>query len=147
MAEEADRLKQEANKLFKGLLILLVQQTCKPRVELGVHEQKGLCSIDLPGQTWLMKLLLLPFAEKHYSGAIQLYSQAIDLQPSNAVLYANRAFAHIKIEEYGSAVTDASKAIDADPSYAKVGSVLAGNQQPHILHYISSRAAGAATHS
>lgn len=59
-------------------------------------------------------------AEKHYAGAVHLYSQAIELQPQNAVLYANRAFAHIKIEEYGSAVMDASKAIDADPSYAKV---------------------------
>lgn len=50
-----------------------------------------------------------------------MYTQAIDLQPENAVLYANRAFAHIKIEEYGSAVADASKAVQADPSYAKVG--------------------------
>jgi len=60
-------------------------------------------------------------AEKHYAGAVHLYTQAIELQPQNAVLFANRAFAHIKIEEYGSAVTDASKAIEADPSYAKVG--------------------------
>lgn len=54
---------------------------------------------------------------------MQLYTQAIDLQPDSAVcavLFANRAFAHIKIEEYGSAVADASKAIAADPSYAKV---------------------------
>lgn len=59
------------------------------------------------------------FKEKHYAGAVHLYTQAIELQPQNAVLFANRAFAHIKIEEYGSAVTDASKAIEADPSYAK----------------------------
>lgn len=59
-------------------------------------------------------------AEKHYAAAVHLYTQAIDLQPDNAVLYANRAFAHIKIEEYGSAVMDASKAIEADPTYAKV---------------------------
>jgi tetratricopeptide (TPR) repeat protein len=64
--------------------------------------------------------MLVHPAEKHYAGAVHLYSQAIELQPQNAVLYANRAFAHIKIEEYGSAVMDASKAIDADPSYAKV---------------------------
>jgi tetratricopeptide (TPR) repeat protein len=59
--------------------------------------------------------------EKHYGAAINLYTQALEHQPANAVLYANRAFAHIKIEEYGSAVIDASKAVDADPSYAKVG--------------------------
>lgn len=57
---------------------------------------------------------------------MQLYTQAIELQPDNAVLYANRAFAHIKIEEYGSAVIDASKAITADPSYAKVGGLTGG---------------------
>lgn len=64
---------------------------------------------------------LLPRAEKHYAGAITLYTKALELQPDNAaVLYANRAFAHIKIEEYGSAVLDASKAVSADPTYAKV---------------------------
>jgi hypothetical protein len=53
-------------------------------------------------------------------GAINLYSKALEQQPANAVLFANRAFAHIKIEEYGSAVADASKAVESDPSYAKV---------------------------
>jgi tetratricopeptide (TPR) repeat protein len=61
-----------------------------------------------------------PVAEKHYAAAVHLYTQATEIQPDNAVLYANRAFAHIKIEEYGSAVMDASKAIAADPTYAKV---------------------------
>lgn len=48
-----------------------------------------------------------------------LYTKAIELDPQNAVFYANRAFAHIKLEEYGSAVADASEAIAADGSYAK----------------------------
>jgi serine/threonine-protein phosphatase 5 len=59
-------------------------------------------------------------AEKHYAGAVNLYTKAIELYPENAVYFANRSFAHIKLEEYGSAVTDASKAIEVDPSYAKV---------------------------
>lgn len=49
-----------------------------------------------------------------------LYTKAIEIEPQNAVFFANRAFAHIKLEEYGSAVVDATKAIEADPSYAKV---------------------------
>ncbi|KAF8063021.1 PAPP5 [Scenedesmus sp. PABB004] len=59
------------------------------------------------------------FKEKHYAGAVALYTKAIELHAGNAVLFANRAFAHIKLEEYGSAVADASQAIEVDPSYAK----------------------------
>lgn len=51
---------------------------------------------------------------------MSLYTKAIEVNPQNAVYFANRAFAHIKLEEYGSAVADASKAIEVDSSYAKV---------------------------
>lgn len=57
-----------------------------------------------------------------FSQAIELYSQAIELNDKNAVYWANRAFAHIKLEEYGSAVQDATKAIEIDPQYSKVRS-------------------------
>ncbi|GAY68656.1 hypothetical protein CUMW_265830 [Citrus unshiu] len=59
------------------------------------------------------------FRAKKYSQAIDLYSQAIELNSQNAVYYANRAFAHTKLEEYGSAIQDASKAIEIDPRYPK----------------------------
>lgn len=59
------------------------------------------------------------FRAKKYSQAIDLYSQAIELNSLNAVYYANRAFAHTKLEEYGSAIQDASKAIEIDPRYPK----------------------------
>jgi serine/threonine-protein phosphatase 5 len=75
---------------------------------------------DLHSPETLPTFTLFPVAEKHYAAAVHLYTQALEIQPDNAVLYANRAFAHIKIEEYGSAVMDASKAIEADPAYAKV---------------------------
>jgi tetratricopeptide (TPR) repeat protein len=64
-------------------------------------------------------LLLFSPANK-FSQAIELYSQAIELNSSNAVYWANRAFAHTKLEEYGSAVQDATKAIEVDPKYSKV---------------------------
>ena len=54
-----------------------------------------------------------------YSQAIALYSQAIELNSQNAVYWANRSFAHAKLEEYGSAIQDASKAIEVDPKYSK----------------------------
>lgn len=54
-----------------------------------------------------------------YSHAIDLYTQAIELNGENAVYWANRAFAHTKLEEYGSAILDATKAIEIDPKYSK----------------------------
>ncbi|CAG9466709.1 unnamed protein product [Pedinophyceae sp. YPF-701] len=59
------------------------------------------------------------FKEKHFAKALDLYSQAIDLNPSNAVYYGNRAFAHLKLENYGAAVSDASAAIKIDNTYVK----------------------------
>ncbi|PKA53808.1 Serine/threonine-protein phosphatase 5 [Apostasia shenzhenica] len=59
------------------------------------------------------------FKANKFSQAIDLYGQAIELNGHNAVYWANRAFAHIKLEEYGSAVQDATKAIEIDPNYSK----------------------------
>ncbi|XP_047951981.1 serine/threonine-protein phosphatase 5-like [Salvia hispanica] len=59
------------------------------------------------------------FKAHKYSQAIDLYTQAIELNKDNAVYWANRAFAHTKLEEYGSAIQDASSAIEIDPKYSK----------------------------
>lgn len=64
-------------------------------------------------------IYFFPTAKK-FQQAIDLYSQAIELNGFNAVYWANRAFAHIKLEEYGSAIQDATKAIEIDPQYSKV---------------------------
>ncbi|KAL1560570.1 Serine/threonine-protein phosphatase 5, variant 2 [Salvia divinorum] len=59
------------------------------------------------------------FKAHKYSQAIDLYTQAIELTNDNAVYWANRAFAHTKLEEYGSAIQDATSAIEIDPKYSK----------------------------
>ena len=41
------------------------------------------------------------FQENHFSEAIDLYTKAIELNPRNHILFANRAFCHIKLENYG----------------------------------------------
>lgn len=64
--------------------------------------------------------LIASYSANKFSQAIVLYSKAIELNGLNAVYWANRAFAHTKLEEYGSAVQDASKAIEIDPRYSKV---------------------------
>lgn len=59
------------------------------------------------------------FKAHKFSQAIDLYSQAIELNSQNGVYWANRALAHTKLEEYGSAIQDATKAIEIDPKYSK----------------------------
>ncbi|XP_004304496.1 PREDICTED: serine/threonine-protein phosphatase 5 isoform X2 [Fragaria vesca subsp. vesca] len=67
-----------------------------------------------------LKLLANEAFKAHkYSQAIDLYTQAIELDSQNAVYWANRSIAHLKLEEYGSAIQDASKAIEVDPRYSK----------------------------
>ena len=65
-------------------------------------------------------LALFLRADKHFSKAVDLYTRAIELAPDNAILYANRAAAHMRLENYGSALADATLAIDRDPKYIKV---------------------------
>ena len=59
------------------------------------------------------------FVGGKYSDAVDLYTKAINLSET-AVFYANRSFAYIKMELFGAALTDASKAIELDPNYIKV---------------------------
>ncbi|XP_076906169.1 serine/threonine-protein phosphatase 5-like isoform X1 [Bidens hawaiensis] len=59
------------------------------------------------------------FKGNKFSQAIDLYTKAIELNGGCAVYLANRAFAHAKLEEYGSVIQDASKAIEIDPKYSK----------------------------
>ncbi|XWS30067.1 hypothetical protein CRYUN_Cryun24cG0086400 [Craigia yunnanensis] len=59
------------------------------------------------------------FKAHKYGQAIDLYTQAIELNSQNAVYWANRAFAHTKLEEYGSSIQDATMAIEVDPKYSK----------------------------
>lgn len=59
--------------------------------------------------------------EQEFDKAIDMYSQAIDQNPNVAVYYGNRSFAYLKTECFGYALTDASKAIELDESYVKVG--------------------------
>lgn len=59
-------------------------------------------------------------AANKFSQAIDLYTKAIEINGENAVYWANRAFSHTKLEEYGSAIQDASKAVEIDPKYSKV---------------------------
>ena len=54
-------------------------------------------------------------------GGVYRYTQALQLDPTSAVLLSNRAFCHFKLENYGLCLSDANDAITQDPKYVKVG--------------------------
>ncbi|KAJ6500100.1 phosphoprotein phosphatase [Mycena vitilis] len=59
------------------------------------------------------------FAGHDFPTAARLYSEAIEKNPTDATIWANRAYTRMKLEEFGYALTDASQAIQIDPKYAK----------------------------
>ena len=59
------------------------------------------------------------FKQEKFAAAEELYTKAIELDNTNAVYFANRSITHLKQENYGYALADASKAIELDASYTK----------------------------
>ncbi|KAF9010505.1 phosphoprotein phosphatase [Cyathus striatus] len=54
-----------------------------------------------------------------FPAAARLYSEAIEKNPHEPTIWCNRAYARMKLEEYGYALSDASHAIKLDPQYTK----------------------------
>ncbi|TNN56579.1 Serine/threonine-protein phosphatase 5 [Liparis tanakae] len=59
------------------------------------------------------------FKEKDYDNAIKYYSEALEVNPTNAVYYSNRSLAYLRTECYGYALADATKALEIDKNYIK----------------------------
>ncbi|XP_022203381.2 serine/threonine-protein phosphatase 5 [Nilaparvata lugens] len=59
------------------------------------------------------------FKKQDFLESIRLYTEAINTNPTVAVYYGNRSIAHLKVECFGYALADASKAIELDKSYVK----------------------------
>ncbi|KAK3955133.1 hypothetical protein QBC32DRAFT_230739 [Pseudoneurospora amorphoporcata] len=63
-------------------------------------------------------------AQKDYPTAIDFYTQALALNPGNAVYLSNRAAAHSAARDHESARADAEAAVAIDPKYTKAWSRL-----------------------
>ncbi|EDO65234.1 hypothetical protein GE21DRAFT_6291 [Neurospora crassa] len=63
-------------------------------------------------------------AQKDYPTAIDFYTQALTLNPGNAVYLSNRAAAHSAARDHESARADAEAAVAIDPKYTKAWSRL-----------------------
>ena len=59
------------------------------------------------------------FKNARYSEAVASYTEALALDPRSAIILSNRSAAHLKLENYGFAEADATRAIEADRSYIK----------------------------
>lgn len=58
-------------------------------------------------------------SSKQYDQAIEAYTQAIAIDPANAIYYSNRAAAYSSKGDHLSAVGDAEQAITVDPKFVK----------------------------
>ncbi|KAK3338162.1 hypothetical protein B0H65DRAFT_313638 [Neurospora tetraspora] len=63
-------------------------------------------------------------AQKDYPTAIDFYTQALTLNPGNAIYLSNRAAAHSAARDHESARADAEAAVAIDPKYTKAWSRL-----------------------
>ncbi|KAJ7895939.1 activator of Hsp70 and Hsp90 chaperone [Mycena olivaceomarginata] len=59
------------------------------------------------------------FAAKDYDKAIELFTQAIALDPKNHVLFSNRSAAHAGKRQWADALTDAEQCVAVNSSWAK----------------------------
>ena len=62
--------------------------------------------------------------QRDFPTAISLYSQALDLCPTNPIYLSNRAAAYSSSQNYTAAASDAELAVAADPRYSKAWSRL-----------------------
>ncbi|CAG8485006.1 3046_t:CDS:10 [Acaulospora colombiana] len=59
------------------------------------------------------------FSAKEYAKAIELFTKAIELDPSNHVLYSNRSASYASLKQYDKALEDANKTIELKKDWAK----------------------------
>ncbi len=60
------------------------------------------------------------FTTKDYERAIELFTKAIELDPTNHVLYSNRSASYASLKQYDKALEDADKTIELKGGWAKV---------------------------
>uniref|UniRef100_A0A5B6YPR3 Putative Heat shock protein STI n=1 Tax=Davidia involucrata TaxID=16924 RepID=A0A5B6YPR3_DAVIN len=59
------------------------------------------------------------FAAGNYTEAIRHFTAAIDLAPTNHVLYSNRSAAYASLHQYTEALSDAQKTVELKPDWSK----------------------------
>lgn len=70
--------------------------------------------------------------------AILHYTHAIKLEPSNHLLYSNRSYAFLKLDQYYLALEDANETIKLQPSWPKVRKHCADCSHTHTKNFDGS---------
>lgn len=108
------------NKKKKGGTISEAPTT-KPRREKGDKSDEE--SEDLDPKTLRSRQLAIKGNEMahlgHYTAAIELFSEAIKLDPNDHRFFGNRSYCYDRIQQYEKALKDAEKAISLAKSWAK----------------------------
>lgn len=89
----------------------MLKPTAKKARDVSEADDKKASDFKLKGNEHL--------TAKRFTDAISAYTQAIALDPSNAVYYGNRAAAYASAEKHDDAVADAKRAVEINPNYAK----------------------------
>ncbi|KAG8012154.1 Tetratricopeptide repeat protein 28, partial [Nibea albiflora] len=55
-----------------------------------------------------------------FHAAVQLYTNALEADPQNCILYSNRSAALLKLGQHQAALDDAEKACELNPKWPKV---------------------------
>lgn len=99
--------------MYEFEIVLLQMESMDPGSESSVASNKAL---------FLEKVRQSNVACQNgdYERAVQLYSDAIALDPANHILYSNRSAAFIKLGKHTRALQDATKAKELNPKWAKV---------------------------
>ncbi|KAJ8603384.1 hypothetical protein CTAYLR_004289 [Chrysophaeum taylorii] len=59
------------------------------------------------------------FGRRQFKGAMEAYSEAIELDPYDATLYSNRAACYLELGRFKEALEDAEESTKVDPGFAK----------------------------
>ncbi|GAA6024151.1 hypothetical protein JCM10207_001601 [Rhodosporidiobolus poonsookiae] len=59
------------------------------------------------------------FSQSKYLDALNLYTASLNKNPFDPIVWSNRAAARLKLEEYGLAIADSTRAIEIDPRAVK----------------------------
>ncbi|KAI8049225.1 hypothetical protein BDF22DRAFT_700042 [Syncephalis plumigaleata] len=115
-------------------VFIRTQQKRKAEAAATTTSKKELTEEDIKQAEDLKNKGNTAVSQKDFKAAIDFYTQAIKINPENAVYYSNRAAAYSQDNRHDMAVTDAQTALKINPQFARAYSRL-GHAYFHLSKY------------